>query len=317
MNTTAPRNAPMAAEIRPARLLYWSVRRELWEYRSLYVAPLAIAALIVLGFTVGLGDLPARLQAATTPGALQQRELVEQPYTFAALLLMLTTILIGVFYSLDTLYGERRDRSVLFWKSLPLSDRDTVLSKAASALVVAPVIATGAAIATMFAFGLVVTLVMPMHGLNPFKFYWGMGNPIEVAGTLVAAIPVYAMWALPTVGWLMLCSAWARSKPFLWAVMIPVFAGIFVAWFDVMNIFNLDTGWFWQHIVLRALTSVFPGMWMTAQNLHIENPENFDALSHIQSMYSVFATPQMWIGAVVGIAMIVAAIRLRRWRDDN
>ena len=62
-----------------------------------------------------------------------------------------------------------------------------------------------------------------------------------MAGGMLAWIPVYALWALPTVGWLMLCSAWARSKPFLWAVMIPMFAGIFVSWFDLMRGFNLES----------------------------------------------------------------------------
>jgi ABC-2 type transport system permease protein len=111
---------------------------------------------------------------------------------------------------------------------------------------------------------------------------------------------------------------WARSKPFLWAVMIPIFAGIFVAWFDIMNLFNLDTAWFWQHIVARALTSVFPGLWLTATHMnHFNGPEEIGSLLSLRNTYAVFATPQLWIGAVAGIAMIFAAIKLRRWRDDN
>ena len=222
------------------------------------------------------------------------------------------------FYCLGALYDERKDRSVLFWKSLPLSDRDTVLSKAASALLVAPAIAIGVAIAAMFAFLLFMSAVVLIHGGNPHTLLWGPGNPLSVAAHLVASLPVYALWALPTVGWLMLCSAWARTKPFLWAVMIPVFAGIFVAWFDVMNLFNLDTAWFWQHIVGRALLSVIPGGWMTATDVsHINGPDDIGSLLSIANTYAVFAKPELWIGAAAGIAMIFGAIRLRRWRDDN
>ncbi len=337
-----PRRAPVAAP-HPTHKFKLLLRREFWEHKGgFFWAPiiaggisvvLALMALLVAevgarkaisagkfhGDSIQINGLNfSHITDRMSASDLEQwGKAVDASLLVSSLWPYIVLGFVVFFYCLGALYDERKDRSVLFWKSLPVSDRDTVLSKAASALIVAPVIATGAAVATMFAFGLVVTLVMPMHGLNPFTFYWGVGNPLEVAGTLVASIPVYAMWALPTVGWLMLCSAWARTKPFLWAVMIPVFAGIFVAWFDVMNVFNLDTGWFWQHIVLRALTSVFPGMWMTAQDMHIDNPADFDALSHIQSMYSVFATPQMWIGAAAGIAMIVAAIRLRRWRDDN
>jgi len=85
-----------------------------------------------------------------------------------------------------------------------------------------------------------------------------------------------------------------------------------------MNVFNLDTAWFWQHIVARALTSVFPGMWLTAVNVHdINGPEHLSSLISLQQTYSVLGTAQLWIGAIAGIAMIFGAIRLRRWRDDN
>ena len=222
------------------------------------------------------------------------------------------------FYCLGALYDDRKDRSVLFWKSLPVSDRDTVLSKAISATIVAPVIATAVSLVTMFGFLMLVSAVVAIHGGNPFTLVWGLGSPLRIAAKLVATIPVYALWSLPTVGWLMLCSAWSRSKPFLWAVMIPIFAGIFVFWFDIMDLFNLDTAWFWQHIVLRALTSVFPGLWMSATSgIHVNGPEDFDRLLSLQQMYSVFASPQIWIGAIAGIAMLFGAVRLRRWRDDN
>jgi ABC-2 type transport system permease protein len=222
------------------------------------------------------------------------------------------------FYCLGAMYDERKDRSVLFWKSLPVSDTETVLSKVASALVVAPAIAIGVAVVTMFVFLALMSVLVLIHGGNPIQLLWGPGNPLAVAGHFIASLPIYALWALPTVGWLMLCSAWARTKPFLWAVMIPVFAGIFVAWFDIMNVFNLDTAWFWQHVVARALTSVFPGMWLTATNLHhVQGPEQLSSLIGLQQTYSVIGTPQLWIGAIVGAAMIFGAIRLRRWRDDN
>jgi ABC-2 type transport system permease protein len=225
------------------------------------------------------------------------------------------------FYCLGSLYDERKDRSVLFWKSLPVSDRDTVLSKAASALLVAPVLAVAASIACMFAFMVLISLFVLLHNGNPVELLWGPGSPLANAGLMLAAIPVYALWALPTVGWLLLCSAWSRSKPFLWAIMLPVFAGIFISWFDVMNAFELNSGWFWRNVVARLLGGVFPGTWIDAANtngLRFEHPG--DMIGHmdaLQAMYSVFATPQLWIGVVAGIAMIAGAIRLRRWRDEG
>ena len=227
------------------------------------------------------------------------------------------------FYCLGTLYDERKDRSVLFWKSLPVSDRDTVLSKLASALVVAPTLAIGAAIITMFAFLVMVSGFVLLHHGNPMQLIWGPGSPLKVAASLIACIPVYALWALPTVGWLMLCSAWSRSKPFLWAILLPVFSWIIVAWFGLMNVFSLDAGWYGRNIVARGLISVFPGTWYMNDAVknqisgHINSPDDLANAIQIGKSWAVFGTAELWIGALVGAAMIFAAIRLRRWRDDS
>ena len=224
------------------------------------------------------------------------------------------------FYCLGALYDERKDRSVLFWKSLPLSDRDTVLSKVISATLVAPAIAIGAALLTMFGFLLVISVVAMLHGGNPMTLIWGPGSPLLMATNLVASLPVYALWALPTVGWLLLCSVWARSKPFLWAIMIPVFAGIFVTWFDLMQAFNMESVWFWKNVVARMLLSVAPGTWIDAatfEHTNIDGPGAVSEVFNLATTYSTLLTPQLWIGVAAGAAMIFAAIRLRRWRDEG
>ncbi len=131
MNTpsnAAPEPALDSQGIAPAamsatRPMYWSVRRELWENRSIYIAPLAAAAVGMLGFLIGFGAQHGmHAQAALDPA--HQRVMLAMPYSHAAYLLILTAFIVGVFYSLDALHGERRDRSILFWKSLPVSDTE-------------------------------------------------------------------------------------------------------------------------------------------------------------------------------------------------
>ncbi len=226
------------------------------------------------------------------------------------------------FYCLGALYDERKDRSVLFWKSLPLSDTETVLSKVASAVLVAPLIAGIVGLATMFGFLLMISVVVLMHGGNPFTLLWGPAHMFTLISSHFTWIPVYLLWALPTVGWLMLCSVWARSKPFLWAIMVPVFAGVFITWFDVMKLFDMSSEWFWSNVVGRLLLGTLPGahMFYRAGAGELDTDGGMQALLHEASMGGLVETlkmPDLWIGAVVGAAMIFAAIRLRRWRDEG
>lgn len=345
MNAIVETRAPVAAP-HPTHTYKLLLKREFWEHKGgFFWAPLVAGGisllLTIMAIVVGIVAMRKAADAGELNidgvqvngldlGMLTQKLGPEEIRQLAAgidLSLFMASswplivlAFVVFFYCLGALYDERKDRSVLFWKSLPVSDRDTVLSKAASALVVAPVLAIGAALVTMLGFMLVLSVVVMIHGGNPVQLLWGPGSPLAVAGQFIAAIPVYALWALPTVGWLLLCSAWAKSKPFLWAIMIPVFAGLFVSWFDLMQVFNLETTWFWKNIVARLLTSVFPGSWIDVaqfENVDVDGPGAIRNLISLQSMYSTLLTPQLWAGVVAGAAMIFGAIRLRRWRDDN
>src|SRR5438132_5096758 len=160
----SPAIAPVA--ISPARRMYWSVRRELWENRSIYLAPLVVAAVFLFGFMISTIHLPQRLRAALALDPMHQHKLIEQPYTIAALVIMGTTFLVAVFYCLDALHGERRDRSILFWKSLPVSDRTTVLSKASIPLLVLPLLTFAITVVTQFLMLLLSTVVLLMSGMS-------------------------------------------------------------------------------------------------------------------------------------------------------
>src|ERR1700737_254833 len=122
------------------RPLYWSVRREVGENRSLYIAPLIVAAFEVFGFAISTIGLAERRRAVLLLDPAHQRAAIEQPYDLAAMMMIFIAFIVGVFYCLDALHGERRDRSILFWKSLPVSDLTTVLSKATIPLVVLPLL---------------------------------------------------------------------------------------------------------------------------------------------------------------------------------
>ena len=148
------------------RPMYWSVRRELWENRSIYIAPLVFAAFVLFGFAISTIHLPHSMAAVLELDAAHQRAEISKPYNIAAGLILLTAFLVGVFYCLDALHGERRDRSILFWKSLPVSDLTTVLSKASIPLVIMPLLLFGIIVATQLIMLLLSSAVPDGVGLG-------------------------------------------------------------------------------------------------------------------------------------------------------
>ena len=235
MDVATPRT-PRAAS-HPTSKLKLLLKREFWEHKGGFLwAPVWAGAISLLLTLMALivGEVAARkaiaggnlrgdsisgdvtingLDLGTLTSKMDPEDLrkladgIDLSMLVSSMWPMVVLGFVVFFYCLGSLYDERKDRSVLFWKSLPLSDRDTVFSKAASALLVAPTLAVGAAIACMFAFMLLVSAFVLLHNGNPVTLLWGPGSPLANAGLLLASIPIYALWALPTVGWLMLCSS--------------------------------------------------------------------------------------------------------------
>jgi len=161
---TQPTRLPLQSPTRP---LYWSVRRELWENRSIYIAPLIVAAFEVFGFAISTIGLAERRRAVLLLDPAHQRAAIEQPYDLAAMMIIFIAFIVGVFYCLDALHGERRDRSILFWKSLPVSDLTTVFSKAIIPLVVLPLVVFAIIACVHVIMVLETGVVLIFHGMSP------------------------------------------------------------------------------------------------------------------------------------------------------
>src|SRR5437868_9876698 len=130
-----PSAPAVSAATRP---IYWSIRREFWENRYLYIAPLAVAAVFLFGYLISVIHSPGQLRALVALDSAHHH--LSGPFDISAALLMGTAILMSVFYCAEALHSERRDRSILFWKSLPVSDVTTVLVKASIPLLILPVL---------------------------------------------------------------------------------------------------------------------------------------------------------------------------------
>ena len=139
---------------------------------------------------------------------------------------------------------------------------------------------------------------------------------------MLACLPVYMAWALPTIGWLMFCSAAARSKPFLWAVLVPVLACVVISMTTILPGVAIAHDRVWYTLAYRGLFSAVPGAWFPTisgvvdSSSAINTPDDLAGAINLARSWQAFASADLWIGAVVGIALIAAAIRLRRWRDE-
>jgi ABC-2 type transport system permease protein len=286
------------AVISETQRMYWSVRRELWENRSIYIAPVAAAALFLFGFLISTVHLRDKMRAALALDPMQQHELIAQPYDFAALLIMFTTFVVAVFYCLDALHGERRDRSILFWKSLPVSDLTTVLSKATIPLVVLPLFTFAITAATQWIMLLLNSAVLLGSGLS-VAMLWTQVSLFQMwLGLLYHLVTVHALWYAPIYGWLLLVSAWARRAAFLWAALPLLAIGI-----TEKIAFNTT------HFATMLQNRMGGG----AEAVITPGGSPMDPMTHLTPDHFL-SSPGLWIGLALTAAFLAAAVRLRRYQ---
>jgi ABC-2 type transport system permease protein len=301
--TTEPLvDSPVAPQISsPTRPMYWSIRRELWENRSIHAAPVVTACIMIFGFLVSAITLPRRMRAAMAADPGKLHGVVVMPYDMTAGLILITAFLVGVFYCLDALYGERRDRSILFWKSLPVSDRTTVLAKAAIPLVVLPLFSYALILVTQLIILLVNTMILLGRPAQLATLYGNL-KFFQLSAALLYAVIVIALWHAPVYCWLLLVSGWAKRATFLWAVMPFLALGVFTK-------IAFGSASFFTFLGDRL------GGWFNKAFLVDEK-----GTAHLEPLASLtpgtfFSTPGLWIGLIVAALCLAAAVRVRRYRE--
>lgn len=332
----------------PMQTFVWLLKREYWEHRGgFFWAPLIAGAVVVVIalFSVAIAETTAARNGVNLGGmnlgTIAQNMTADQIAHFNAGLtaglmglsipIMATLCFVVFFYLLGALYDDRRDRSALFWKSLPVSDLDTVLSKVAAAVLVAPIFSIAAVIALHLAILVLFSVYAGAHGVNPLPLLWNPAPLIALWIKLVLLIPINALWALPTVGWLLLCSAFVRSKPFLWAVVLPVGLGVVFGFTHLLQQLSIPSAWYWKNIVSRILFGIVPGGWFGIGgngslraitgggdvNVALDKFDLVNAVLTWDRILAALGSVDLWIGVVAGAGLIAAAIYFRRRRVET
>ena len=289
----------------------WLVRREFWENRAIWLIPAVFGALLILASlfgsyqVLGAGDL-ATVRTVVQAGALDGMFLIAAAF-FTVMGIYST------WYLLDCLYADRKDRSILFWKSMPVSDTATVLSKLGIALFAIPLV--------YFVLADVTTLVMAFVISVRASSYigstlWRGELWLQIQGLWLYVIVTAAIWYLPVAGWLLIVSAWAKRAVILWSILPPL--ALIVA----ERVF-LGTHHIWGIVESRITDYLGYAMKYTpgAENW-ITTVVGHDELTTPVSLWrffnpaGFFSSADTWIGAAVGAALIACAIQLRRRRAE-
>jgi ABC-2 type transport system permease protein len=214
--------------------------------------------------------------------------------------IVIAALLVGVLYSAGALHGERRDRSILFWKSLPVSDAAAVLSKAAVPILLLPVIIFVLVAAASAAMVTLQTVVWVVQGYDPRALWARLDLPFLWL-SLAYGLPFMALWYAPIYAWLLFVSSWAPRWPFLWA------AAPLVAVLMVEHGALHDTSAHWM--VERWLGGgvLQPYSVGGAGAVWIHRLADLDPAR-------IYTLPQLWLGLAAAALLLAGAVRMRRTR---
>jgi ABC-2 type transport system permease protein len=290
------------------------VRREVWEHRSLWMTPIIVAA--VLLFAAGLGGIHlgdsdfgwigaviGDAAHSADPDYVERAKLYGFAITVFTVILLVTSFITVFFYLLDTLLTERKDRSILFWKSLPISDREVVASKAVTGLVAAPLLALAVSAIGQVLFALIIWARFGGSGHGSLLIPFDFGAWIRVQGLFLAFLPALILWYLPISAYLLFVSVAVRRNAFLWALLPPA------ALLLIESI--LMQGHYFASFLGRRFGGVFQ---VIGQNLRGDDPSFGNIVGAIGH---VFLSIETWLGVIVAGAAFVAIVRMRRYRDDS
>ncbi len=295
----------MTLDVTPAgqphkiRPFYWSVRRELWENRAIHLAPLIAAGVVLLGVLIShvhpLAIMPGAHTALSRMGELMAGRLF---YLLVASVIFAASALTGLFYCLGALHGERRDRSILFWKSLPVSDTTTVLAKAVVPFAVAPAVAFVVICVTQLILIADARVVFAIrHGDDTLAHF----PLLRLLGEQLYELAVIIPWYAPLWAWLLAVSAWAKRTTFLWGVGPPLAA-------CAVERLAFGTSNLWQLLRSRLSPPDVQAFDYVPHGLAVDPFPSLDPVKYLSS-------PDLWAGLALAAIALAATIWLRRRQE--
>ena len=308
------------------------IRREFWEHRGAFIkAPIIVSivllAIALVGYIVGLvfasktGSVQIMNKGIDELHNLSQEQLTTfwdiQILSTSSLFLFVLFIVV-FFYLLGSLFDDRKDGSIQFWKSLPISDSETVISKLLTAMIFVPITATVIFSLYMFISLVLTSLLLLIHGQNPWVLIWQPANLFTGVFTMFMGAMVQMIWALPIYGWLMFCSAWTKRRPFLFSVFIPLLVA--VSWYVLnvitrLNFFQIDM---FKWPAKYFFIAVVPYGSGAGSEFQLNLGDNGSTMGEIlKTLLGSFSHIDLVYGAIFCSVFIALSIWVRRYRNTT
>lgn len=296
------------------------IRRELWEHRAIYITPAIIGLLLTLMTLTGQVQVQHRGEILNiTIMLLSIANEAQRAFVFdiilgsTTLVLTLAMWIMTIFYCLDSLYAERKDKSILFWRSMPVTDAETVLSKLVTAVIAIPLTTILFAFVTHFLVLVIISMLVGIQGGNAGNLVWSSVSLPDIWQATLIFVFAVPMWLSPFIGWFLFVSAFAKRMPFMFAFMpiaiLPMLEGM-----------TTHTTVFAEAFFLRTVTPpLFDGAniieALEQGDLELA-AQTVDLLGTI-NLGRFLSSPDLWIGVIVCGLFTTAAIYVRRFRDES
>jgi len=300
------------------------IRRELWEHRAIYVVPIVLILLVSLTSVTGqvaISSLDEEVNLAIL-GTVNMTE-NERGMAITGVMLgvswlfFLTMIALSYFYALDALYAERKDKSILFWRSLPVTDSETVVSKVLTASVAIPVVTFAAIVLTHILVLTISSVWVGMRGVDAWSLIWGSAPLMQNWTATLIGVVALPIWSSPFLGWFLFVSAFAKRSPFLFAVL-PLFV------VPMLERILLGTTVFAEMLFDRSPFNI-----PIIREMPAVGEDDFDGESLRQLAESgvnllefidigrFVTSGSVWTGVIVCGLFCAAAVYVRRYRDES
>lgn len=285
--------------------------KEFWDNkRAILVTPMVVAGLVMFfsvvaiingsGLTIDGESMSAHLAAAEHEiNSEEASSIITLLAAFPSIIIFIVLVFSMVFTALSVLYDERKDKSVLFWKSMPVSDTQEVLVKLATITVVTPLIAVAFAFIVQLFSALLLGIFV---AINSDVGAWDLVySNINIFGLIIfdiVPLMVNILWMLPIIAWFMLVSSFSRRSPFLLAFIVPILIGVFE------GVFFRSTQ-FAELIASRFYH-------MAEHGVDFDDPEDINIVADSLGYLNSLADPSFWVGTAVAAAMIYGCIQIRK-----